>query len=110
MINQITVKFKKNCLLNNNLSQGKGSWEYRYFLQQNAVEIQNKMIMEQEQKTKINCHIDEQMEGWSYLNVCLSREQKWISTFYKNIQQNLKNSKMGLTLKFLIRTLRTVLF
>ena len=46
------TNYKQNCLLNNNLSQGKGSWEYRYFLQQNSVELQNKMIMEQEQKTK----------------------------------------------------------
>lgn len=44
--------YKQNCLLNNNLSQGKGSWEYRYFLQKNSIELQNKMIMQQEQTTK----------------------------------------------------------
>ena len=43
--------YRQNCILNNNISQGKNSWEYRYFLTQNAVELQKKMIMNQEQKT-----------------------------------------------------------
>ena len=43
--------YRQNCILNNNFSQGKSSWEYRYFLTQNAVELQKKMIMNQEQKT-----------------------------------------------------------
>ena len=43
--------YRQNCLLNNNMSQGKGSWEYRTFLTQNAVELQKNMIMNQEQKT-----------------------------------------------------------
>ena len=43
--------YRQNCILNNNISKGKNSWEYRYFLTQNAVELQKKMIMNQEQKT-----------------------------------------------------------
>jgi len=43
--------YRQNCILNNNISQGKNSWEYRYFLTQNAVELQKKMIIDQEQKT-----------------------------------------------------------
>ena len=43
--------YRQNCILNNKISQGKNSWEYRYFLTQNAVELQKKMILNQEQKT-----------------------------------------------------------
>lgn len=43
--------YRQNCILNNNISQGKNSWEYRYFLTQNANELQKKMIIDQEQKT-----------------------------------------------------------
>jgi len=43
--------YRQNCLLNNNISQGKGSWEYRVFLTQNATQIQQKMIQNQESLT-----------------------------------------------------------
>jgi len=43
--------YRQNCILNNNISQGRNSWEYRYFLTQNAVELQKKMIIDQEKKT-----------------------------------------------------------
>ena len=38
--------YRQNCLLNNNLSQGKGSWEYRNYLTQNAVQLQQQMIQQ----------------------------------------------------------------
>ena len=43
--------YRQNCLLNNNLSQGKGSWEYRFFLTQNATNLQQQMIQQQEETT-----------------------------------------------------------
>ena len=43
--------YRQNCLLNNNLSQGKGSWEYRNYLTQNAVQLQQQMIQQVESET-----------------------------------------------------------
>ena len=43
--------YSQNCLLNNNLSQGRGSWEYRHYLTQNAVQIQQQMIQKVESAT-----------------------------------------------------------
>lgn len=43
--------YRQNCLLNNNISQGKGSWEYRSFLTQNATQLQQSMMQEQEALT-----------------------------------------------------------
>ena len=40
--------YRQNCLLNNNISQGKGSWEYRVFLTHNATKLQQEMIQKQE--------------------------------------------------------------
>ena len=42
--------YRQNCLLNNNLAQGKGSWEYRNFLTNNADQVR-KSFMEQQVQT-----------------------------------------------------------
>ena len=43
--------FRQNCILNNNLSQGKGSWEYRNFLIENSEKIKQNLVAEQEKIT-----------------------------------------------------------
>lgn len=45
--------YRQNCLLNNNIAQGKMSWEYRYYLERNADEIHN-MFLEND-KSKYEC-------------------------------------------------------
>lgn len=43
--------YRQNCLLNNNLSKGMGSWEYRDHLTQNADSLRNQFIKNQESIT-----------------------------------------------------------
>ena len=43
--------YRQNCLLNNQLSQGKGSWEFRNFLTENGEKIRQEMIQKQESIT-----------------------------------------------------------
>ena len=43
--------YRQNCLLNNNLSAGKGSWEYRDYLVNNSEQIMQGFIQEQEKLT-----------------------------------------------------------
>jgi len=43
--------YRQNCLLNNGLAQGKGSWEYRNYLTGNADQIRQKFIQNQETLT-----------------------------------------------------------
>ena len=43
--------FRQNCILNNTLSQGKGSWEYRNFLIENSEKIKQNLVAEQEKIT-----------------------------------------------------------
>jgi len=40
--------YRQNCLLNNGLAKGKGSWEYRNYLTENADQIRQMFIKEQE--------------------------------------------------------------
>tara|TARA_B100001287_G_C22583786_1_gene482242 strand:+ start:477 stop:815 length:339 start_codon:yes stop_codon:yes gene_type:complete len=46
--------YRQNCLLNNNIAQGKGSWEYRDFLINNSEELMKKFNQQQELITKCN--------------------------------------------------------
>tara|TARA_Y100001970_G_C13921320_1_gene693580 strand:+ start:235 stop:567 length:333 start_codon:yes stop_codon:yes gene_type:complete len=46
--------YRQNCLLNNQLSQGKGSWEFRNFLTENGEKIRQGMIEKQESITNCN--------------------------------------------------------
>ena len=43
--------YRQNCLLNNQLSQGRGSWEFRNFLTENGEQIRQDMIKKQESIT-----------------------------------------------------------
>ena len=43
--------YRQNCLLNNELSQGKGSWEFRNYLTENAEQIRQQFIQNQESIT-----------------------------------------------------------
>ena len=43
--------YRQNCLLNNTLSQGKGSWEYRNYLMNNSNQIRQAFIQKQEATT-----------------------------------------------------------
>ena len=45
------TNYGQNCLLNNKLSQGMGSWEYRTYLTQNSEKIRNQFIQQQESIT-----------------------------------------------------------
>jgi len=42
--------YRPNCYLNNQLGQNMGSWQYRYYLTNNAAEIHDKFMKEEEQK------------------------------------------------------------
>jgi len=44
--------YRQNCIFNNKLSNGLSSWQYRQYLIQNADNIMNTMVSEQENKTK----------------------------------------------------------
>lgn len=46
--------YRQNCILNNNLAQGKGSWEYRDYLMNNSEQIRQFFIQQQEQLTACN--------------------------------------------------------
>tara|TARA_B100000575_G_C22709093_1_gene427773 strand:+ start:186 stop:515 length:330 start_codon:yes stop_codon:yes gene_type:complete len=39
--------YRQNCLLNNNLSNGAGSWEYRQYLTINSDQIRNSFLQQQ---------------------------------------------------------------
>ena len=39
--------YRQNCTLNNNLAQGKGSWEYRNFLTNNADQVRQSFLDKQ---------------------------------------------------------------
>ena len=43
--------YRQNCLLNNRLSKGMGSWEYRDYLTNNGEMLRNQFIQQQEQIT-----------------------------------------------------------
>ena len=43
--------YRQNCILNNNLSQNKGSWEYRDYLISNGEQIRQSFIQKQESIT-----------------------------------------------------------
>lgn len=43
--------YRQNCILNNNLSQSKGSWEYRNYLISNGEQIRQSFIQKQESIT-----------------------------------------------------------
>lgn len=43
--------YRQNCLLNNGLARGMGSWEYRNYLIENSDTIRNIFIKEQEKIT-----------------------------------------------------------
>ena len=40
--------YRQNCILNNNLSKGKGSWEYRNYLIENSNQLIQGFIKDQE--------------------------------------------------------------
>ena len=40
--------YRQNCLFNNGLSKGMGSWEYRNYLTENADSLRNQFIQSQE--------------------------------------------------------------
>ena len=43
--------YRQNCLLNNNLSKGMGSWEFRNYLTGNGEQIRQQFIQKQESIT-----------------------------------------------------------
>ena len=43
--------YRQNCILNNNLAQGKGSWEFRYFLTNSADKVRQTFLTNQEKIT-----------------------------------------------------------
>jgi len=43
--------YRQNCILNNNLSEGKGSWEYRNHLTTNGEQLRQSFIKKQEELT-----------------------------------------------------------
>jgi len=45
------TEYNQNCLFNNKLSQGMGSWEYRTYLTHNAEKIRSELIKKQESLT-----------------------------------------------------------
>ena len=44
--------YRQNCIINNNISNNMGSWEYRQYLIKNSVDLMNKFNQEQELLTK----------------------------------------------------------
>ena len=42
--------YRPNCYMNNELGQNMGSWQYRHYLTNNAAEIHDKFMKEEEQK------------------------------------------------------------
>ena len=48
---RIFTDYQQNCLLNNGLAQGKGSWEYRNYLTTNGEDIRKQFIQKQESLT-----------------------------------------------------------
>lgn len=44
--------YRQNCITTNNMTGAKSSWLDRYYLQNNAIDLHNKMMVDQEQKTK----------------------------------------------------------
>ncbi len=43
--------YRQNCLLNNNLSNGMGSWEYRQYLTANSVQVRESFMQKQVDQT-----------------------------------------------------------
>jgi len=50
--------YRQNCILNNALSQGKGSWEYRTFLTNNSIQIHDQMMTTLESQFACNSCTD----------------------------------------------------
>ena len=46
--------YRQNCILNNNISRGMGSWEYRNYLTNNANQVHKNYISNLESKLKCN--------------------------------------------------------
>ena len=46
--------YRQNCILNNNISRGMGSWEYRNYLTNNANQINQGFVSSLESKLKCN--------------------------------------------------------
>ena len=59
--------YRQNCLLNNNIAQGKMSWEYRYYLERNADEIHNMFLDKDKEDEEIELSTNkflENIEKW----------------------------------------------
>jgi len=46
--------YRQNCIINNNISKGMGSWEYRNYLTNNSNELRQILLKQQEDKTACN--------------------------------------------------------
>ena len=46
--------YRSNCILNNNISKQRSTWEYRDFLTKNAIQLQSTFVQDLEQKMKCN--------------------------------------------------------
>ena len=46
--------YRQNCILNNNISRGMGSWEYRNYLTNNANQVHKNYMSNLESKLKCN--------------------------------------------------------
>ena len=46
--------YRQNCILNNNISRGMGSWEYRNYLTNNANQVHQSFVSSLESKLKCN--------------------------------------------------------
>ncbi len=49
---RVFTDYRQNCILNNNISRGMGSWEYRNYLTNNASQVHQNMLSTIESKVK----------------------------------------------------------
>ena len=51
---RVFTDYRQNCILNNNISRGMGSWEYRNYLTNNANQVHQSFVNSLESKLKCN--------------------------------------------------------
>ena len=51
---RVFTDYRQNCILNNNISRGMGSWEYRNYLTNNANKVHQGFVSSLESKLKCN--------------------------------------------------------